>query len=48
MFFMLTKLDFLQLAQQLFPLKSFIHINKQVIFAVEILKLYDYETETRK
>lgn len=33
---MLTKLGFLQLAQQLFALKSFVHINKQAIFAVEI------------
>jgi len=42
---MLTKLRFLQLRQQLFALKSFIHINKQVIFATEILKRFDYETE---
>ena len=33
---MLTKLHFLQLAQQLFALKAFVHINKQVILQCEI------------
>ena len=32
---MLTKLHYLQLGQLLFTLKTFAHINKQVIFATE-------------
>lgn len=45
---MLTKLRFLQLAQQLFAQKSILHINKQTTFAVENLILMDMTTRNYK
>lgn len=38
---MLTKLRFLQLRQQLFPQKSFVHINKQL--TLQQKKTIEYE-----